>query len=1180
MCIIRVACHYDSRCGRRYHPFWLCRLELLALFELHCQTLCGASGRDRIRYLYETLRDRLVHPAHDDPDAVEQVGSACVRSLTRMILLLDLPGKDARLTKAHVEYLFRTMQLCTCPEKRRISGTAVECLQLLEDSFPTLLYKQAASLLKFAMTGTGSSVAGIKSNVTVLAATVLGNACSLYLNQQDRTRSVGGQKIDDEAKEMGLSEKGQADDCRSASSSNLFMEEEDITGVRSHGGGDGESMLCNGDRVTDRILRAAADALNSVSYSSADETHEVRQVQIQMNEATNNKAYQDSRAGENQTGAESAISVDHRAGGANSGSLPEQERKGREAVRGSYIDEMDLDSPSGILSADINMSAICSTESSRRSMLSSVVAADTLSKSSRNSSKNRASTSLISTFGSKSRDSELQRDSCLTTPRSVSELRRVPLLESIDSDDDEFISFRFFVPHHVQHGDITTEAPELIMDAAATEALEKAAIYFFGILRRINADKVSLLGDKLVSMLKTIEIYSAGAIWHAFERSIAMGNSVLLRVLLDIFDAVPWLSEMHAADLLQKILRQANDQSFSPEYRTTCLNWALRQHAMQRHAGTELVLADAWTQLIPAREDPMHIAASKIKILAACMESGIGDEETICRGSLGYFLTSRHTSGSMKKKKMIGAADIQRKTFIGTTDPRRHHSGDGKSMSAMQCDRLSLQMFTYSVRQLHAALPESGPAAARGLASLVWATLHAIVIQPSLVPAIDDFLNSCAPESAVVEAICAALDTMFGAVEGSFEVLQDQPEDAFYDGSNQKNISYRVKSAILSRASSLSGLMRGFSFSLPSFSKRSSESPRGATGRLASARGEMRMSKTSSLSRTISGGGDRRSVSNSDLDLDVPVRSNQKTSSGPSQDVGEYDPKLAAFDNVSVGRSNKIPTTAQPDAVGELRAAIAATFAEDDDWQLPCAGSRSHGGVYAIPSAFQRRSCDLSASSLGGSSLKDDFDAFTPRARTASQALDGGDDPFSATQKLLRSDLDVSVVPRDISNLASAMSWLTASSTWNEPAAVLLRRDLMRYRCLLQRAMRFQGISPLGSLRTLANYAWQYKTYHPLHALDSSQTAGAILALCQTAALCHLPRRTEEPWTTIQESVSEAILVVVDAMEDAGFPAGERKPGCRLLASLLQDTDAWLPSSQAETLTKLLGNYIDAAIDG
>jgi len=169
-------------------------------------------------------------------------------------------------------------------------------------------------------------------------------------------------------------------------------------------------------------------------------------------------------------------------------------------------------------------------------------------------------------------------------------------------------------------------------------------------------------------------------------------------------------------------------------------------------------------------------------------------------------------------------------------------------------------------------------------------------------------------------------------------------------------------------------------------------------------------------------------------------------------------------------------------------------------------------------------------------------------------------------------------VPLSIPDAEAAEAWLSAPATWECLAVGVLRHDLMSYRTLMQRALNSLEVHPCATLRTLANFTWQYKEPHPSHALSAKETAHAILALCHTAALGHLPCPHGEGWSARQCEVAASVHSVLDALEE-GFPVPSARVRSRILAERVEDESAWHVESKGATLGALLCGYIDAAVE-
>lgn len=170
-------------------------------------------------------------------------------------------------------------------------------------------------------------------------------------------------------------------------------------------------------------------------------------------------------------------------------------------------------------------------------------------------------------------------------------------------------------------------------------------------------------------------------------------------------------------------------------------------------------------------------------------------------------------------------------------------------------------------------------------------------------------------------------------------------------------------------------------------------------------------------------------------------------------------------------------------------------------------------------------------------------------------------------------------VPAKLQERDDAERWLGLSTTWSSLVPAMLKHDLMAFRTLLQRIVRSPGIQPTGTLRSVANYSWQYKSFHPSHSLSTRDTGAACLALAQIAALAHLPLPNADATRTLrQHEIAESIMAVLDALQE-GFPCASISKRSAILVKLLADENAWHCDRTAATLATLLGGYLDAALE-
>lgn len=170
-------------------------------------------------------------------------------------------------------------------------------------------------------------------------------------------------------------------------------------------------------------------------------------------------------------------------------------------------------------------------------------------------------------------------------------------------------------------------------------------------------------------------------------------------------------------------------------------------------------------------------------------------------------------------------------------------------------------------------------------------------------------------------------------------------------------------------------------------------------------------------------------------------------------------------------------------------------------------------------------------------------------------------------------------VPIDLEDYEFAEIWLTTPSTWKSQGSSILKHDLMRYRALLKRLVRCSNIRPIGALRSVSNYAWQYSSHQPHHALSTKETGAACLALAQSAALTHLPLiNPDDIRSAEQTEISMSIMAVLDALQE-GFPCNSITKRSEILIKLVTDEDAWHIDRTPATLASLLGGYLDSALE-
>lgn len=724
----------------------------MGLFERHCGQLCRAVEVNRLRMIYETLRDNLSSVQQDGSDKAAQLRNAALKSLTRALVTLDIPRRDPRLLKFHVELLLRFLTpeplLGKVDTATQLAGQdrrvlAAECLRDLEAAFPGLLAVEAYALLDLAGKEITRPTPGFLC--TQLSATVLSNLAAAYLRQQEE--GTLGPAVDPAV--FDLDEDAViASDAEAAAPAACLLADGELAGSAS----------------TDEVLQQAADALADPRF--APELHLGSPASSDSAEpelpGTPSAAAADTRRQTSQYPADVARGQP--------ASTFRESGQPKEASRGSGNS-----SPSGVLpaaAAPSVVTSVASRHSSRHSNLASATEADADDTATSLPRSALTAALRINSIGSAFSDAP--------TPRAA--LSEMPVLHKTTSP-----LRRFVVPLHLQTG-VAGDMPRLIMDAESQTALQAAAASLVSVMRRLDAGAVAVVAKALPPVLLAARP-SPTQLWPFFERHLSAGSTALLRAVLDIHDAVPSLFEGRGPSLVEKVLHQVNDPALSADHRLAAVSWVMRQHAQQCHSGGALLLADCWEQLLPRGREPPELAAIKVKALAACLSAGVGDEEVVCRAVC---------------------------TWEGFGDVRPSEQ--------------QLRALTYALRTLHSATPEDSPTVHRARACLVAGILEAIVARPQLVKGVDAFLATCSFE--FTATFLRAFNALLGSVEGQFDVLRERPEDAAFEGTTVE-LAQRVKAAVISRSSSLSGLMRGLSFKL-SFTKRThsvlpSELPKGRT---------------------------------------------------------------------------------------------------------------------------------------------------------------------------------------------------------------------------------------------------------------------------------------------------------------------------------------------------------------
>lgn len=76
------------------------RLQVLDLLDAHAVALCGDAPQDLVRAVYEAVRDKLPSSLFNDgPEGGARVQLAALRTLTSLLVQLEMQQRDARLVK-------------------------------------------------------------------------------------------------------------------------------------------------------------------------------------------------------------------------------------------------------------------------------------------------------------------------------------------------------------------------------------------------------------------------------------------------------------------------------------------------------------------------------------------------------------------------------------------------------------------------------------------------------------------------------------------------------------------------------------------------------------------------------------------------------------------------------------------------------------------------------------------------------------------------------------------------------------------------------------------------------------------------------------------------------------------------------------------------------------------------
>ena len=328
---------------------------------------------------------------------------------------------------------------------------------------------------------------------------------------------------------------------------------------------------------------------------------------------------------------------------------------------------------------------------------------------------------------------------------------------------------KFHLPEHFWAGTVPFYEVDLIMSEYSRKKIREMFVFCLDCMKRMNRETVQRISPSLQILLRVSDL-SASDLWPIVHSLIQTGNTPILEFVLDTHDCLPEFFEGRRPCLLEKILVRANDKTFSAEHRQLCLRWILRQHAVQCHEGLPILLSDCWMQLLMDDDETIEIASLKIKALAACMKSGIGEPEIITQS---VCLWPGFANASL------------------------------------------INQFSYALRLLYKSLiaENNVDIDMTREASLIRSLVHAAVMRPQIVKAINDFLDTCEEEFLV--HFLTGYQALVSSLDGQFDVLRHRVDDKKKKGAaHGAHLSSRIKASVLSRASSVSGMVRGLSFKL------------------------------------------------------------------------------------------------------------------------------------------------------------------------------------------------------------------------------------------------------------------------------------------------------------------------------------------------------------------------------
>ncbi len=421
----------------------------------------------------------------------------------------------------------------------------------------------------------------------------------------------------------------------------------------------------------------------------------------------------------------------------------------------------------------------------------------------------------------------------------------------VAEDDNLSTSQRYHYPRHLAPDAV----PLGIMTEYARATIAELFLFTAEAMKRMNAETIRRLSKPLRVLACNAGIEPHQKLWSVMYNLIESGNVHIMEFVLDLHDEHPDLFSGRRTCLLERILARVNDASYSVDQRQLCLRWVMRQHAKARAlldlkgrgidenvngSGSDklgegslegtgaFLLEDCWMQLLPADHDELSTLHLRIKVLAGCLASRVGDAPTIMHG---IFM------------------------WPGWAEPGNL---DDKFLYAMRRIYMNMDTAEYC-----------DDAELRAEAAFIRAIVHASVAYPHAIKPIGEFLDSC--DDIMRVRVLVGFSGLFSQLDEQFEVLRVMDPDGGLPAPEVSNTPGRQKSS----STTLAGMVRGLSLRLSrrSINPNAVDCGEHATGsprqtQAGSRVGSLKVpSASSSRRRLISGGSDsRRSIESTSPD--------------------------------------------------------------------------------------------------------------------------------------------------------------------------------------------------------------------------------------------------------------------------------------------------------------------------